>query len=146
MTRTYFLQLFSHRVTVARALRLPVTVSHTIQALGVDGMSSEISELDTEGHKQRHNVHVLPWRNATLTNWLHKLDAASMDNLPNGKSLPGRKWQRDRYFGDQVSSRSPPQGLPEAFFEPMWLAEQRSIRLERLKVDAIDLPLPEWGN
>jgi hypothetical protein len=118
-------------------LGLPHIALHNIHTLGVDGMSSEDSEGEVGGQNRQFNVKSLPWRNVELTKWLHALDLMSSETLQNGKSVPGRKWHRDRCIGGMPSVRAPPKGLPRDFYDTKWIASLNPAQIDALQIEHV---------
>jgi hypothetical protein len=116
------LKLFKHRSIVVERAGFPIDAKDAIQALGIDGMSSEDSEGEVGRSDRKFFIKQLPWRHLELTRWLHQLDTLPP---PSAQPLGTRSYItriRTRQKGNSFSlTRRPPKGLSQAYFDLDWL-------------------------
>jgi hypothetical protein len=123
LLNTYF-QAFGRRVALAIHNKQGAGALRILEELGTDGMSSEESDGGGANEKRSFNIKTLPWRNASLTAWLHSIDKLPLVNA-EGVVLPRRANWRERALSHIVSANRPaPKGLPKAFYNLDWLRRQ----------------------
>lgn len=94
-------------------------------------MSSDESD-HTPGHHDRPNpIHQLSWRSSSVTPWLRMMDAAH-------EALKEERTGHRTHT--RIDSRIPskrrvaPKGLPQNFYNPRWLSNQKPLALLKLKI------------
>lgn len=137
----HFTQLSATRKAKSSHYQLPAAASEVIQALGLEGMSSEESEGEVGSKNRRYFVKMLPWRAPSLTAWLYQLDALP---APSGRGLSSRIYhKRNRVVGERLSkTRQPPPGMPSTFYCQSWLASRTTTSQVRLMISLQLICLP----
>jgi hypothetical protein len=84
----FLLKSLDRRLAMLRHHEFPSEVIRFVKELDVEGMSSEesVGEPNTKRH---YLIKKLPWRNPTLTLWLHRVDGLPLKNR-HGRTIPRR--------------------------------------------------------
>lgn len=109
-----------------------------IQALGVQGMSSDESE--HEGTQVRYRRTMLAWRNPTLEMFFHTIDVFhDAGRFTDGvdKSSKSGSHVHLRLPAQKTSKRAAVAGLPEAAYDPVWLKGLSDFFRNRLNVSNV---------
>lgn len=109
-----------------------------IQALGVQGMSSDESE--HEGTQVRYRRTTLEWRNPALETFFTVIDVfheAGRFTSGADKSSKSGSHVHLRLPAQKVSERAAVPGLPEAAYNPTWLKDLSDFFRSRLNISNV---------
>lgn len=115
-----------------------------VDALGVQGMSSDESDHETGQGQATYFIKKVPWRAALLHTWLRELDSLHLwVRYKLARSASAGSWPHFRVDGRKESVRNPVIGLPQNCYSPiMKLDKFRWRALEYIAKD-ISLVHPE---
>jgi hypothetical protein len=126
-------QLLGRRISLLKHHYFPEDAVEMVNALDIDGMSSEDSDGEL-GTERKFHIKKLPWRSEDLTAWLHRIDGMPTKNISN-HILKSRRYLRTRFPSDLVTDRrGPVASLPQNLYRREWLEGQGLRALKRLGV------------
>jgi hypothetical protein len=107
-------------------------------SLGIDGGSSD--ESDREPNSKKVFVRERHWRSPQVKNIMKTLDQLKPNRTGLGKLLPGNpgRPRERREDGRHLSKDTELRGLPENYYDPIWLNS-----LSPLKRKALDVKPPK---
>ena len=122
-------QLFQRRRATAK-LYSPLTKHiEVLDALGVDGMSSDESSFDPHTRQPTYTIVKPSWRHPDLHHWLKVFDQLHHRNHVNGWALDKRGAFTHIPTGSQKirQTRHAPPNLPVNAYDPQWLESRESL-------------------
>jgi hypothetical protein len=135
-------QILGRRLALLNHHNFPDYAIDMVEALDIDGMSSEESEGEVGVEPRSFTIKKLPWRSPDLTEWLHRVDGLPTRNAQNAV-LTKRAFHRQRRRGDIISAnREPVARLSVNLYHPNWMKQQdirAKARIGALE-DGFELP------
>ncbi|EPS98044.1 hypothetical protein FOMPIDRAFT_117841 [Fomitopsis schrenkii] len=111
-----------------------------VDALGVQGMSSDESDHESGQGQATYFIKKVPWRSAPLHTWLRELDSLHLwVRYQMAHTASAGSWPHFRVDGTRESKRNPVLGLPQNCYAPKMKLDQ--FRWNALKYMAKDIPL-----
>jgi hypothetical protein len=114
-------------------------LKNLIETLGVDGMSSD--ESDVENEQPVFRVKVLPWRRDVQQYW-KIIDGCRFTDSGIFSPRGSKGVQRIRGVWGPSSTRDPAKGLPRSFYDDSWFG-QKDDSYRRLTLNFSNDPF-EW--
>jgi len=141
----YQLQLYYRRLHVTKMHPDLRRLQGLIRSLGVDGMSSDESDVEVSGPV--YGIKHVPWRGDIVTLCLRQLDSIhlSLRTTTVGRLKRGNLPRIRRDNPNLLSERGPVGGLPMNCYNPEWFATLTENDKEDLEVldEFFDLTLPQ---
>ena len=122
-------QLFQRHHETAKLYSLLQKHIDVLDALGVDGMSSDESSFDPDTNQQTYTIVKPSWRHPDLHHWLKVFDQLHHQNHVNSWSLDKRGTFTHIRAGSQKicqTIHAPPR-LPANAYDPQWLESRESL-------------------
>ena len=111
-----------------------------VDALGVQGMSSDKSDHESGQGQPTYFIKKVPWRAAPLHTWLRELDSLHLwVRYKLARTASAGSWPHFRVDGTRESQRNPILGLPQNCYAPTMKLDQ--FRWKALKYIARDIDL-----
>jgi hypothetical protein len=130
----YMIKLFQRRRDAAKLIKPHTDHLGILDALGIDGMSSDESFVDPDTHQTTYTVTKPEWRHPDLHNWLGVFDQLHRRNHIESWSIDKRgAFPHIRSWSQKVHSKShAPSSLPINAYDPQWIEGRERFYLDHV--------------